>query len=127
MTNNATRLLTEASLLPALMPANFTFNKVRELLEGLDASASAEELPAAIVAVKRQQIRSPLAVVIFIKHHLEGAHEVEIDRIEEGEEGARFAVLVYAEGEVPVDVEHLPQAAAQGSHVRYDPATGQYS
>lgn len=107
------------------MPASFTFNRVRELLDGLDASAIAK-LPAAIAAAKRQQISSPLPVVIFIKHHLEGAHEVEIDRIEESEAGVSYGVLVYAEGEVPIDMTHLPQTAAQGVRLHYDPGTGQY-
>jgi hypothetical protein len=125
VTNNAKRLLSEASLLPALMPENFTYSRVRELLDGLEGT-SEEELRGAIAAVQGQQIRGPLAVVIFVKHHLAGAHEAEVDRIEETEEGARYAVLVYTEGEVPVRLEQLPKDIAPGTRLRYEPAAGQY-
>ena len=107
------------------MPENFTYNRVRELLDGLEG-AGEEELRGAIAAVQGQQIRGPLAVVIFVKHHLAGAHEAEVDRIEETEEGARYGVLVYPEGEVPVQLEHLPKDIAPSSRLRYEPAAGQY-
>lgn len=126
MTNNAKLLLTEASLLPAEMPDNFTFNKVREILDGLKTSEEAE-LREAIAAAVRQKISGALAVAIFIKHHLEGAHEVEIDRVEENEaEGALYAVLVYPEGELPVRVEYLPSDVSGGKRLRYEPSVGQY-
>ncbi|HEX8494581.1 MAG TPA: hypothetical protein VF658_17175 [Pyrinomonadaceae bacterium] len=125
MTNNAKSLLTEASILPEEMPENFTYRKVREILGGLE-SFGEDELRAAIAATERLRIRGPLASVIFIKQHLAGAHEVEVDRVDEGEEGASFAVLVYAEGEVPVPVDELPQNVTAGSLLRYEPAAGQY-
>ncbi|MDX6696293.1 MAG: hypothetical protein QOF02_3896 [Blastocatellia bacterium] len=107
------------------MPENFTYNRVRELLDGLE-DAGEEELRGAIAAARSQQIRGPLAVVIFVKHHLAGAHEAEVDRIEESEEGARYAVLVYPEGEVPIELEHLPPDVLAGAHVRYEPSAGEY-
>ena len=125
MTNNAKLLLTEASLLPAELPSNFTFNKVREVLDHLKDSET-DALRGAIDALKQLEIRGPLATVIFIKHHLAGTHEAEIDRVDESEEGARYGVLVYPEGEVPVKVEHLPENVSEGSRVRYDPSAGQY-
>lgn len=125
MTIDAKRLLTEASLLPTEMPNNFTFNKVREILDGLK-DAGEDELREALEALRRLRIRGPLAATIFIKHHLAGVHEAEIDRVDESEEGARLAVLVYPEGEVPIEVEHLPQDISAGRCVRYDPSAGQY-
>lgn len=125
MTNNAKRLLTEASILPEEMPQSFTYNRVREILDGLETFKE-DELRAAIAVAGRLKIRGPLATVIFIKHHLSGAHEVEIDRVEESEEGAALAVLVYAEGEVPIEVGQLPQNIHAGSSLRYEPAAGQY-
>lgn len=125
MTNNAKRLLTEASILPEEMPENFTYNRVREILDQLETSG-ADELRAAIAATQRLKIRGPMAAVIFIKQHLAGAHEVEIDRVDEGVEGASLAVLVYPEGEVPVQVEFLPGNVSAGSLVRYEPAAGEY-
>jgi hypothetical protein len=108
------------------MPDNFTFNKVRELLDGLKDSGE-DELRRAIAFAKRQQIRGPLAIVIFVKHHLTGAHEVEIDRVDESEEGARYAVLVYPEGELALPLEFLPADISNGMRLRYDPNAGQYS
>ncbi|HEY0406138.1 MAG TPA: hypothetical protein VGC89_10445 [Pyrinomonadaceae bacterium] len=107
------------------MPNNFTFNRVRELLDELEGFGE-EELRGAVAAAKGQQIRGPLAVVIFVRHHLAGAHEAEIDRIEESEEGARYAVLVYPEGEVAIGLEHLPRDVSQGARLRYEPSAGQY-
>jgi hypothetical protein len=125
MTNNAKRLLTEACLLPEEMPDNFTFNKAREILGGLKTSET-DELREAIAVAVRHKITGPLAVVIFVKHHLEGSHEVEIDRTEEGEEGSLFAVLVYPEGGLPIRVEHLPQNISPGTLLHYDSSQGQY-
>jgi hypothetical protein len=113
-------------LLPEVMPDNFTFNKVREILCKL-VSAEQGKLLEAIEAAGRLKIRGPLAIVIFIKHHLEGSHEVEIDRLEESEEGTRFAVLVYPEGELPIQSECLPQNTDAGIRLSYDPAEGRYS
>jgi hypothetical protein len=48
------------------------------------------------------EVHGALTVAIFIKHHLGGAHEVEVDRVEASEEGEVFAVLVYPEGELPL-------------------------
>jgi hypothetical protein len=107
------------------MPDNFTFNKVREILDGLK-DADADQLRGAIEAAGRLNIRGPLAATIFIKHHLAGAHEVEIDRVDESEEGAHYAVLIYPEGEVPVQVEQLPQNPSAGSRLHYDASAGQY-
>jgi hypothetical protein len=107
------------------MPDNFTFNQVREILAHLKET-EADELRAAIEAARRLQIRGPLAVVVFIKHHLTGAHEVEIDRVDEGEDGTRYAVLVYPEGEVPLPVGQLSQNPSVGGRLRYDPSAAQY-
>lgn len=125
MTNDAKRLLTEACLLPEEMPDNFTFNKVREILDGLKTSETGE-LREAIAAAVRHKITGPLAAAIFVKHHLEGAHEAEIDRTEEGEEGRLFAVLIYPEGELPILIEHLPQNVSPGARLHYDSSQGQY-
>jgi hypothetical protein len=125
MTNNAKLLLTEACLLPPELPDSFTFRKVREILDGLK-DAEEEKLREAIEAVERLKIRGPLAATIFVKHHLAGAHEAEIDRVDESEDGAQLAVLVYPEGEVPVQIEQLPQGISAGHRVRYDPSAGQY-
>jgi hypothetical protein len=118
MDNLAHRLLVEEKILPETMPENFTFNKVREILRELD-HAGQDELREAIEAAGKLKIRGPLATAIFIKHHLEGEHEVEVDRIDEGEEGARLAVLVYPEGEVPITVESLPPHIDVGVRLRY--------
>lgn len=125
MTNNAKRLLTEACLLPEEMPDNFTFNKVREILDGLKTFETVE-LREAIAAAVRHKITGPLAAAIFVKHHLEGAHEVEIDRTEQSEDGSLFAVLIYPEGELPIRVEHLPQNLSPGTLLHYDSSQGQY-
>jgi hypothetical protein len=125
LTNNAKRLLTEASILPPELPENFTFRKVREILDSLK-DAGEDKLREAVEALQRLQIRGPLAATIFIKHHLAGAHEAEIDRVDESEDGAQLAVLVYPEGEVPVQTEHLPPDISAGRRVRYDPSAGQY-
>lgn len=107
------------------MPDNYTFNKVREILDGLEQQET-EALRGAIAAAVRLKVSGPLAVAVFIKHHLAGAHEAEIDRIDESEDGARYAVLVYAEGEVPIPVEGLPQHISPGVRLHYDSNSGQY-
>jgi hypothetical protein len=75
---------------------------------------------------QRLEIRGPLAALIFIKHHLDGAHEVEVDRIAESAEGARYAVLIYTEGELPVPLECVPRNIEAGSRLRYDPNSALY-
>lgn len=126
MSGNAHALFVEAGLLPEVMPDNFTFNKVREILDQLENSDRAGLLEA-IQVVKDLKIRSPLSAMIFIKHHLEGAHEAEVDRIDESEEGTRFAVLVYPEGEVTILIEYLPEGINVGSRLHYDPSIKKYS
>lgn len=123
--NRAQELLVEAGLLPRQMPENYTFRKVKELLAGLEGKKE-DEIRKAITLAKRQEISGPLATVIFIKHHLGGAHEVEIDRLEESEEGVRYAVLVYPEGELPTKLMHLPQGVQGGSRLQYSQIEGQY-
>ena len=118
-------VLTGAGLLPREMPKNYTFDKVREILDSL-AGAGAEDLRAAAAAARALALRGPLGAAIFVKHHLSGAHEAEVDRVDEGEEGARFGVLVYPEGEVVVASEHLPAGTDTGTRLRYDPAAGRY-
>jgi hypothetical protein len=108
------------------MPENFTFNQVREILDQLK-DAKAADLRAAIDAAKRLRIRGPLAATVFVKHHLSGAHEVEVDRIDEGEDGTRYAVLVYPEGAVPLQVEQLSRTPATGERLHYDPSSAQYA
>lgn len=115
------RELVEAGLLPEAMPNNVTFNKVRAILSKLE-NTDPEKLRVAIGAATGLKIRGPLASMIFIKHCLSGAHAVEIDRIAESEEGKRFAVLVYPEGEVPIEVELLPEGVNDGRQLRYDPS-----
>jgi hypothetical protein len=122
--NRAQELLVEAGLLPGQMPENYTFRKVRELLAGLEGKDE-DEIRKAITLSTRQEISGPLATMIFIKHHLGGAHEVEIDRLEESEEGIKYGVLVYPEGELPIKLKHLPEGADAGSRLRYVP-TGSY-
>jgi hypothetical protein len=111
--------------LPAELPDNFTFNKVREILEGLE-TVEEDRLSEALAAALRLRIKGPLAILIFLKHHLAGAHEVEIDRLEEGESGAQYGVLIYPEGELPISVEFLPTHADAGAAVHYDPSQEQY-
>ena len=125
MTDEAQRQMVQAGLLPEVMPNNFTFRKVREILSQLE-NTDPVKLSKAINAAKGLKIRGPLASVIFIKHHLDGKHEVQVDRLEEGEEGIRFAVLVYSEGEVPIQVEFLPEGISNGSRLRYDPSEERY-
>lgn len=122
--NRAQELLIEAGLLPRQMPDNYTFRKVRELLSGLEGKDE-DAISKAITLVARQEISGPLATMIFINHHLGGAHEVEIDRLEESEEGVKYAVLVYPEGELPIKLTHLPLGADAGGRLRYVP-TGSY-
>ena len=55
-----------------------------------------------------------------------GVHEVEVDRIDESEEGTHFAVLVYPEGEVTIQTEYLPEGVNIGSRLHYDPANKSY-
>lgn len=119
--------LVQAGLLPEEMPANYTYKKVRKILSELDA-ADATELSRAVEAASRLGVSGPLAVVIFIKHHLGGAHEAEIDRIEENEEqGIKYGVLVYPEGELPIKSEYLPENIQPGSRVRYEPSQAAYT
>ena len=123
--NSVEVLLVEAGLLPVQMPNNYTFRKVRELLAGLEGKDE-DEISKAITLAKRQEISGPLATMIFIKHHLGGAHEVEVDRLEESEEGVKYAVLVYPEGELPIKLKHLPQSVQGGSLLQYSATDGQY-
>lgn len=125
MADNAKSLLVASGLLPEVMPENYTFNKVRGILKDLERSDLAE-LREAIRIAKELKIRGSLASVIFIKHHLAGAHEVEVDRVDESEEGVRFAILTYPEGELPVQVEYLPEGINAGSRLRYDPSEERY-
>lgn len=125
MADEAQKQMIEAGLLPEVMPNNFTFRKVREILSQLENTDSGK-VHEAINAAKGLKIRGPLASVIFIRHHLDGQHEVEVDRLEESEEGIRFAVLVYSEGEVPIQVEFLPEGISNGSQLRYDPSEERY-
>lgn len=46
--------------------------------------------------------------------------EITVDRIDETEDGARLAILIYPEGEVPVRVEYLPEGINAGSRLYYD-------
>ena len=80
----------------------------------------------AITLAVKQKISGPLATMIFIKHHLGGAHEVEIDRLEESEEGVKYAVLVYPEGELPIKHKHLPPGIEGGSRLQYSATDSQY-
>jgi hypothetical protein len=125
LSSNAHALFVEAGLLPEVMPDNFTFNKVREILIELEKTDQ-ESLREAIQGAKGLKIRSPLSAMIFIKHHLEGAHEAEVDRIDESEEGTHFAVLVYPEGEVTILIEYLPEGVNVGSRLNYDPSIKKY-
>jgi hypothetical protein len=123
----AQQLLAEAGVLPREMPHNFTYDKVREVLTQLE-EAEPVQMRKAIASARTLEIVNPLAAVIFIKHHMAGAHEVEVDRLEENEEvGIRFAVLIYPEGEVPIKVEHLPKEVSVGSRLQYQPSAGQFS
>ena len=123
--NRAQELLVEAGLLPRQMPENYTFRKVRELLAGLEGK-NEDEIRKAIKLVARQEISGPLATMIFIKHHLGGAHEVEIDRLEESEEGVKYGVLVYPEGELPIKLKYLPQDVQVSSRLQYSSSSSQY-
>lgn len=119
-------VLAEGGLLPRELPDNFTFRKVKEVLSGLEESDE-EDARRAIAAAARLGVSGPLAVVTFVSHHLGGAHEAEVDRVEEGETGERFAVLVYPEGEVPIGLTNLPIGTGAGARLRYDPAGGDYT
>ena len=123
----AQQLLAEAGVLPREMPRNFTYDKVREVLTQLEG-AEPVQMREAIAHARRLEINSPLAAVIFIRHHIAGAHEVEVDRLEENEEdGTRYAVLVYPQGEVPIKVENLPEEVGVGSRLQYQLLEGQFS
>ena len=126
MNSQAQRLLIEAKILPEALPQNYTFNKVREILRGLE-TADQGKLSEAVEAARSLKILGPLSTLIFIKHHLEGEHEAEVDRIDEGEEGARLAILVYPEGEVPIPAESLPAHIDVGVRLRYSPSERRYS
>lgn len=128
MTNagGAHAVLAEAGLLPRELPKNFTFDKVREILSALDGR-SAEELRAGVEAASRLGVRGPLASALFVKHHAGGRHEVEVDRVEASEEGGgAYAVLVYAEGELPLSVGQLPAGVGAGMRLTYEPEAGRY-
>lgn len=123
----AQQLLAEAGVLPREMPHNFTYDKVREVLTQLEG-AEPDQMREAIANARRLEINSPLAAVIFVRHHIAGAHEVEVDRLEVNEEvGTRYAVLIYPEGEVPIKVEHLPEEVGVGCRLQYQPSEGQFS
>lgn len=122
---DAGRMLAEAGLLPREMPDNYTFRKVREILDVLE-DAEPGRIGEAIAAARRMEVRGALAAVIFTRHHLGGAHEVEVDRVEADEGGEALAVLVYEEGELPLKAAHLPQEVQGGSRLRYDPVEGSY-
>ena len=123
----AQRLLAEAGVLPREMPRNFTYDKVREVLTQLEG-AEPLRLGEAIAGARRLEIKSPLAAVIFIRHHVAGAHEVGVDRLEENEEdGTGYAVLIYPEGELPIKVEHLPDEVGAGSRLQYQSSEGQFT
>jgi len=124
--DQARRLLVEAGVLPETMRESVTFNKVREILRELDNSDEFR-LREAIAAAAKLRIRGPLQSVIFIKQHLAGEHEVEVDRIDESEDGKRLAVLIYPEGEVPLPAESLPSQIDVGTRLLYDPSEGRYS
>jgi hypothetical protein len=124
--DQARKLLVEAGVLPETMRESVTFNKVREILRELDNSDQGR-LRTAIETAGRLGIRGPLQSVIFIKHHLAGEHQVEVDRIDESEDGARLAILVYPEGEMPISVESLPTQIDVGTRLSYDPSEGRYS
>lgn len=124
---DAQRRLVEAGLLPEEMPNNYTFNKVKGILSEID-KADPSELNEAITVVSNLEIRGPLAVVIFIKHHLRGGHEIEIDRVTENEESeTKYGVLIYPEGEVPINIKHLPDGIHEGSRVQYEQGGGRYT
>jgi hypothetical protein len=123
--NDAQTILTEAGLLPRAMPINHTFDRVRAILLELE-DGDQDKLRAAVALAEGLKIRGPLAAVIFIKHHLDGAHEVEVDRIAESAEGTRYAVLIYKEGELAVPLECVPRNIEAGSRLRYDPNSGLY-
>lgn len=121
----AGRMLVEAGILPREMPINYTFRKVREILAVLEETEP-ERLREAIGAASRMEVQGALAAVIFIRHHLRGAHEVEVERVEASEEGEGLAVLVYEEGELPLKMAHLPEEVMAGRRLRYDPVQGRY-
>ena len=119
--------LVEAGLLPAEMPKNFTYNKVRTILAELE-KADPSSFDEAVKAAKAMSLSGPQALAIFIKHHLAGAHTVEVDRVASNEEqGTSYAVLIYPEGEVPVRVDCLPDGVEEGKSLRYNPAEGKYT
>lgn len=122
--NRAQEMLVEAGLFPQEMPENYTFKKVRKLLAEL-GNVDQEKMRTAIEAATGKDVSGALAVMIFIKHHLGGSHKVEVDRLEENEEGVQYAVLVYPEGELPIKVKYLPKGTDAGSRLLYLP-TGFY-
>jgi hypothetical protein len=124
--DRARRLLVEAGFLPETMTESVTFNKVRVILRDLDNSDE-DKLREAIAVAAKLGIRGPLQSVIFIKHHLEGEIEVEVDRIDVSEDGKRLAVLTYPEGEVSLSAESLPTEIDVGTRLHYNPSEGQFS
>ena len=124
--SKAHEVLAGAGLLPREMPGSFTSERVREVLASLEGYAE-EEILAAAEAAKGLGVRGPLAAAVFVRHHLRGGHEVEVDRLAQNEEsGEHFAVLVYPEGEVPVRLDALSGGVGAGSRLRYDPGARQY-
>ena len=124
--DQARRILVEAGFLPETMRESVTFNKVRVILRDLDNSDE-DRLREAIAVAAKLGIRGPLQSVIFIKHHLAGEFDVEVDRIDESEEGKRLAVLIYPEGEVALPAESLPTEIDVGTRLHYNPSEGQFS
>lgn len=123
---DAHRSLVKAGLLPEEMPDNYTFNKVRRILSEI-AEADPSELNRAIARALEFEISGPLAALIFIKHHLLGPHEVEVDRlINHEEQNVTYGVLIYPEGELSVNTKYLPDDAQEGSRLQYDPTYGAY-
>lgn len=116
----AERMLIEEGYLPREMAENYTFSKVREVLAAIEGE-EIMRLREAMDAARRLEVRGALAAVIFIRHHLEGEHEVEVDRISESEDGERFGVLIYPDGELPIAIDRLPFNVEAGARLRYDP------
>lgn len=124
---DAHRMLVEAGLLPEDMPNNYTFNKVRKILPELNEAAP-QEFNEAIAKALKLEVLSPLVALIFIKHHLLGEHGAEIDRVEKNEEtGTSYAILIYPEGELPLNLKYLRGDIREGVRVSYDPVKGEYT
>jgi hypothetical protein len=108
------------------MPRNYTYDKVREIVESLKEHDE-ESVRDAVSALSHLKIAGPLQSVIFIKHHLDGDHETTVDRIISDEEsGEQFAVLSYPEGELPVKLDKLPGGPQVSKRLRYNAAKRKY-